>query len=250
MRNYILVFALALLMIASCTPQKKIVLFQGTETDTLPTLVVDTTYRPKIQPNDILDVFVMSTSPEASKYFNYSNEMGSNSELSGYLVNKSGEIDLPIVGAVKVVGLNSSDARDTVAARLSKYLIDPSVKLSIRNFRVTVLGDVMRPGVYAVPNEKMTLPEAIALAGDLTMFSERWNVTIIRDSLGYKTYGELNLNTRDVFASHYYNLHANDILYVKPSRKKRYQGENFYRTVPFYLSAFSFALTLITIFKK
>jgi polysaccharide export outer membrane protein len=191
----------------------------------------------------------MSTSPEASKYFNYSTEVGSNSDLSGYLVDKNGEIDLPIVGQVKLSGLNSSDARDTVAQKLAKYLIEPSVKLTIRNFRVTILGDVMRPGVYAVPNEKMTLPEALALSGDLTMFSERDKVTIIRDSLGYKSYGEVSLTTREIFTSGYYNLHANDILYIKPSRKKRYQGENFYRTVPFYLSAFSFALTLVTIFK-
>lgn len=249
MRNYTPFIVLLILAFTSCTPYKKILLFQPTETDSL-SRIVDTAYRPVIQPNDILDVYVMSTSPEASKYFNYSNEVGANSQLAGYLVDKQGEIHLPIVGPVRVVGLNSSDARDTVARRLSKYLVDPSVKLSIRNFRVTILGEVLRPGVYAVPNEKMTLPEALALSGDLTMFSERYNVTVIRDSAGYKSYGEVNLNTRELFSSGYYNLHANDILYVKPTRKKRFQGENFYRTVPFYLSAFSFVLTLITVLDK
>lgn len=249
MKNILIILGLIALGISSCTPYKDVVLFQPSEADTIAKVVVDTSYRPTIQPNDIVDVFVMSTSPEASKYFNYGTESAQNSSLSGYLVNKKGEIDLPIVGAVKVAGLNSSDARDTVAHKLSKYLIAPSVKLTIRNFRVTILGEVLHPGVYSVPNEKMTLPEALGMAGDLTMFSKRYDVTIIRDSSGYKTYGEINLNNRSVFTSGYYNLHANDILYVKPTKKKRYLGENFYRTVPFYLSTFSFVLTLITIFK-
>lgn len=248
MKKLFFLFTVLSLLISACTPYREILLFQPSETDSL-SKVVDTTYRPVIQPNDILDVFVMSTSPEASRYFNYSTEVGQNSSLSGYLVDKKGEIDLPIVGAVRVAGLNSSDARDTVAHRLAKYLIAPSVKLTIRNFRVTILGEVMRPGVYAVPNEKMTLPEALALAGDLTVFSERNDITVIRDSAGYKSYAEVSLNDRTLFTSGYYNLHANDILYVKPTKKKRYLGENFYRTVPFYLSSFSFVLTLISIFK-
>src|SRR5947208_1137725 len=115
MRNSILLFTFILFAVSSCTPYKDLLLFQANEKDTTSVqLIVDTAYRPKIQPNDILDVFVMSTSPEASKYFNYSTEVGNSTELSGYLVDQNGEIDLPIVGRVRLNGLNSSDATDTV----------------------------------------------------------------------------------------------------------------------------------------
>lgn len=245
--KYYLIVLIAFLSMAACTPYKKIVVFAPSQPGDTMTQNLDTAYRPVIHPNDILDIFVMSTSPEASKYFNYG-DMGQGGNFSGFLVDKKGEIEMPIVGSVKVGGLNSSDARDTVKGKLATYLVDPSVKLSIRNFRVTVLGEVQRPGVYEVPNEKLTLPEVLARAGDFTIFSERYNVTIIRDSAGYKTYGEVNLNNRELFTSRYFNLHANDILYVKPNKKKRFQGENYYRTIPFYLTGVSFILTLVQLF--
>ena len=205
-------------------------------------------YRPLIQPNDILDIYVTSTSPEASKFFNY--DANQSIQLAGFLVDKKGEVIMPIIGAVRVEGLNSSDARDTIAKKLAKYLVTPSVKLSIRNFKVTVLGEVLHVGVFTVPNEKITLPEALALAGDFTPFSHKDDVTIIRDSSGYKTFGHVDLTTRELFSSKYYNLHANDIVYVSPTKKKRFLGESFYRNIPLILSFITFGFTVVQIAKK
>ena len=241
---FLLIVALAMY---SCTPYKKIQQFQAGEADTTARMSVDS-YRPIISPNDILDIYVTSTSPEASKYFNYSeNPESSAGMMNGYLVDERGVIQIPFIGSVKVSGLSTANARDTVAAKLAKYLVSPSVKLSIRNFKVTVLGEVMRPGIYTVQNEKMTLPEALALCGDFTIFSKRDILTVIRDSAGYKTYNKIDMTTRDVFSSEFYTLHTNDIVYVEPSKKKRAQGENFYRTIPLVLSTLTFMLSIIAI---
>ncbi len=236
--------------LSSCTPYRKIVLFQPSLTDTIPKFSNDA-YRPIVSPNDILDIYVTSTSPEASKYFNYSESPENTAGLmNGYLVDERGEIQIPFIGSVHVAGLSTADARDTLSGKLSKYLVSPSVKLSIRNFKVTILGEVMRPGIYTVQNEKMTLPEALALCGDFTIYSVRDRVTVIRDSLGYKTYNYVSLNSREVFSSPYYTLHSNDIIYVDPYKKKRFQGENYYRVFPIVLSSLTFIITVISFSKK
>lgn len=243
-------FLLILTGMYSCYPYKKIVLFQPSMQDTL-NKPKDDSYRPLIQPNDILDIFVTSTSPEASQYFNYSKSADENSGMAnGYLVDLRGEIQIPFIGSVKVAGLNSAFARDTISMKLSKYLVSPSVKLSIRNFKVTILGEVNHPGIYTVQNEKLTITEAIGLAGDFTIFGKKEVVMIIRDSLGFKSYSKVNMNNREVFASINYTLHANDIVYVEPNRKKRFEGENYYKVFPTILSAMAFILSVLQVTKK
>jgi polysaccharide biosynthesis/export protein len=252
MKNNLFLLLSLVLLYSACTPYKKILVFQPTsEQDTLSS-VNDRGYQPVIQSNDILDLYVISTSPEASKYFNFSEMPGaaSNSMMNGYLVDSKGEIQIPLVGNIKVAGLTSSVAKDTVALRLSKYLVNPSVKLYIRNFNVTVIGEVASPGIYTSPNERMTLTEALALAGDLTIYSVRNKVTVIRDSIGFKTYNEVDLTSRELFASKYYMLHPNDILYVQPSKKKRFQGENFYKVIPVVLSTVTFILSIVSVINK
>ena len=245
-----ILFLIVALAFSSCTPYRKIKMFQATEADT--TLrVSNDSYRPIVSPNDILDIYVTSTSPEASKYFNYSVNVESTAGLmNGYLVDARGEIVIPFIGTVHVAGLSTADARDTLAGKLSKYLVSPSVKLSIRNFKVTVLGEVLRPGIFVVQNEKITLTEALALSGDFTIYSKRDVVTVIRDSSGYKTYNTIDLTNRDVFSSPYYTLHSNDIVYVEPYKKKRFQGESYYKVFPIVLSGLTFFLSIITAINK
>ncbi len=254
MTKFTRISILLLLLIAGmigCTPYRKTVMFQPSAQDTLPNRI-DETYRPIIQPNDILDIYVTSTSPEASKYFNYSEspENTGGGLLNSYLVDLHGEIQTPLIGSVKVSGLNSAYARDTISKRLSRYLVNPSVKLSIRNFKVTILGEVVHPGIYTVQNEKLTLPEAIALAGDLTIFSKRDQVMIIRDSVGFKTFLKIDLGNRSIFSTPAYSLHSNDIVYIEPNKKKRFLGENYYRVFPVILGSVTFLLSIIQLTKK
>jgi polysaccharide export outer membrane protein len=232
-------FILALAMF-SCTSQKKIAYFQANESiDTIRTFK-DTGYIAFIQPNDILNIFVASISTEASQYFNYSdNPNDDNSMASGYLVDSYGDIQMPLVGTVRLAGLTSAAARDTIIKRLEKYIINPSVKLSIRNYRVTVIGEVAHPGVFSVPNERLTLPEALALAGDLTIYSNRENIRIVREHKGEKEFAVIDLTSRELFNSPYYYLHCNDIIYVEPMKNKRFLTQNYYRVLPVIFGGFA-----------
>ena len=244
--RYFFPLIVLLSILSACTPYKRILVFQPTEQDTV-VRAVDTSYRPIIGPNDILDIYVTSTSPEASKYFNYSEQPDNQASMvSGYLVDAKGEIQIPFIGSVKVSGLHTDAARDTFRHRLEKYLVSPSVKLSLRNFKVTVIGEVTHPGMFNVQNERITLPEALAMAGDLTVFSVRDRVLVIRDSAGCKTYNYVDLHSRELFSSPYFVLHSNDIVYVQPNKKRRFQGENYYRVFPVVFGSITLLLTAIS----
>lgn len=234
----------------SCIPQKRMVYFQNiNHQDTIATFQ-DTGYMAVIQPNDILTIYVASISLEASKYFNYIEKPDdANSMANGYLVDTKGNIQLPLVGDVKVSGLTSAGARDTIISKLVKYLINPSVKLNIRNFRITVMGEVLHPGVFTVPNEKVTLPEALALAGDLTVFSKRENIMVIREQDGKKEFGIVDLTNRELFNSPFYNLHCNDIVYVEPTKQKKFLAQNYYRVLPVVFGGIVSLIAVYTIFK-
>lgn len=210
----------------------------------------DTGYVALIQPNDILNIFVASISAEASQYFNYSdNPNDDNSMASGYLVDSYGNIQMPLVGELKLAGLSSAAARDTIIKRLEKYIISPSVKLSIRNYRVTVIGEVAHPGVFSVSNERLTLPEALALAGDLTIYSNRENVKVVREIHGRKEFAIIDLTSRELFNSPYYYLHCNDIIYVEPMKNKRFLTQNYYRVLPVIFGGFAAMVAIFQLTK-
>jgi polysaccharide export outer membrane protein len=230
-KHHFLWYLLIPVLFASCTPQKRLTYFQvkGENKDSI---VMDTVYTILIQPNDILSIYVASISEDAGKIFNYtSNDNNGTSDASGYVVDQNGNIQMPLVGDVRVAGLTTPQARDTVNKRLSKYLVNPSVKLNIRNFRVTILGEVGKPGVYPVTNEKITLTEALAMAGDLTAYSLRENIMIVREKDGKKEFGHVDISSRDFFASSYFNLKTNDIVYVEAARRKRIFTENFSKVI-------------------
>lgn len=213
----------------SCTPQKRLSYFQD-KGENLNSIPIDTSYNALICPNDILSIYVASVSEEASKFFNFATEPGSeNSLANGFVVDHFGNIQMPLVGNVHVGGMTTTAARDQVIQKLSKYLVNPTVKLNIRNFRVTILGEVMHPGVYPVLNEKITLTEALALAGDITGYGLRENIMIIREVNDKKEFGYVDITSRQFFSSSYYNLRTNDIIYVETARRKRIFTENFTR---------------------
>jgi polysaccharide export outer membrane protein len=226
-----LVCLAAAVFLFSCTSQKRLTYFQETRQEKSNTIALDTSYNPIIYPSDILSIYVASVSEEASKFFNFSGgaQDDGTSLVNGFVVDHSGFIQMPLVGDVRVGGLTPAQARDTVSQKLSKFLVNPTVKLNIRNFKVTILGEVGRPGVYPVQNEKLTITEALAMAGDITNYGLRENVMIIREVEGKKEFFYVNLTSREVFASAYYNLRSNDIIYVESARRKRIFTENFTR---------------------
>lgn len=239
---------LAVILFSSCLSQKKFTYFQPK--DSLQThITLDTLYHPIIHKYDVLSIYVSSISEEASKFFNYdvSGEAGESSGANKYVVDENGEIHLPLVGGLHVDGLTSMQAMSLIKVKLDKYLISPTVKLNISNFRVTVLGEVNKPGVYTVPNEKITLTEALAMAGDLTLYGVRENITIVREVNGKKEFAQVDITARDFFSSSYYSLQGNDIVYIEAMKQKKFLAQSWPRVAPVFLSGLSLIVVLVSL---
>lgn len=202
-----------------------------------------------INPNDILSINVSSLNPEASQIFNVASSGPSNNNTSkssgGYLVEQDGTIQFPVLGKIQVAGLTKSELTEFLRKTLEdkKLLIDPIVSINFLNFRVTVLGEVTHPMVVTVPNEKISLLEAIGTAGDLTISARRDNVLLIREEKGKRLLKRINLNSGDIFNSPYYFLKNNDIVYAEPNSTKIFASSDTRQLLPIVLSV----LTLLTL---
>lgn len=215
---------------SSCSDTKKLVYFNEIQDSNLKQLPQNV--ESIIQPNDLLSITVSSLNPTASAIFNAPNESTPNTNQAtaygntltvGYLVNPNGDIQFPVLGTVHAEGLNKSQLTKYLTQQLNdkKLLVDPIVTIRHLNFRVSVLGEVTRPGVYTTPNEKLSLLEALGMAGDITIYGRKDNVLLIRDDgKSEKTIKRLNLNSKDILSSPYYYLRSNDVVYVEPSKDK------------------------------
>jgi polysaccharide export outer membrane protein len=173
----------------------------------------------RIEPNDQLSIAVSGADPEAAVAFN---QTTGTSGTAGYLVSSDGYIEMPVLGSVKVAGLTKEQIRVQIINLLSqrKLLVDPIVSVRLMTFKVTVLGEVGRPAVLSVPNERITLLDAMALAGDINTTGRKDNILIIRDQNGQKVSKRINLSSLELFQSDYYYLKANDLVYVEPTKNK------------------------------
>ncbi|WP_242693363.1 polysaccharide biosynthesis/export family protein [Sabulibacter ruber] len=195
---------------------------QSPETET----IIENTRELIIQPDDLLGITVSSLSPEANELFNNgtlvtpgSASNGSGSRLSeGYLVDKSGSINFPVLGKVKLAGLTKAQATDKMTLEIKKHVKNPIVNIRFLNFRFTVLGEVNKPDSYTVPTERINILEAIGLAGDLTLYGKRDNVLILREKDGVRSTARLNLAQKNLLESPYFYLQQNDIVYVEPHK--------------------------------
>jgi polysaccharide export outer membrane protein len=227
----------------SCVSPKSIVYFQG-DSARYSSQEVTQKYIPKIQEGDILSIIVGSLNAEANEVFNMPNQFttastnysstggGARIQPLGYLVDPDGAIEVPLVGRLRVTGLRTSEAADTIRVRLQNYLKEPSVIVRNLNFKVSVMGEIRSPAVYVIPDEKITLPEVLSLAGDLTIYGNRSNVMIIREENGKREYARIDLTSREIFNSPYYYIHKNDVIYVEPVKAKMLDTDSRIRTVP------------------
>jgi polysaccharide biosynthesis/export protein len=193
-----------------------------------------------IKPSDILDITVSSLNPDATAIFNSPGKL--NGETNGYLVEANGSILFPVLGSIKAEGLTKEQLKAQLTKMLNekKLLIDPIVSVRFQNFRVTVLGEVKNPSVIPVPSEKISLLEAIGLAGDLTIYGKRNNVLVIREENGEKTVKRVNLNSNELFTSPFYYLKSNDVVYVEPNKAKVASSGRTSVWLPIVFSALSF----------
>ncbi|UKM63965.1 polysaccharide export protein [Flavobacteriaceae bacterium GSB9] len=205
-----------ILFIFSCSPKKEVAYFQNAKN--FETIVDTDTFEPKIKVDDNLSISVTTFDMEAAKPFNLFREAGSSGQIINYLVDVEGNIDFPVLGKIKVIGLTVSQAKNLIQKKLEDgYLKDPVVIVRILNFKVSVLGEVNNPGTFTISGERISLMQAIANAGDLTIKGRRDNVLVVRDFKGTKTYTRVDLTNKELFNSPVYYLTQNDIVYVEPN---------------------------------
>ena len=206
----------------SCIPYKSVPYFSDLSAETDSARISNYYSDPVIQQNDILKITVSSLDQEVTRLFSFNSDERASalsySTGSNYLVDPDGNIRLPLVGPVKVVGSTTWAIRDTITRLLQPYLKEIVVEIRISSFRIAVVGDVRTPGIYTTQNERITLPEALSLAGDLNITAKRDNVLLVRDENGQRKYIRFDLNKKETFNSPYFYLKSNDLVYVQPGR--------------------------------
>ena len=187
---------------------------------------------PIIQPGDLLEIIVTDLNPVAAAPFNRisnkstegGNASGSTGTSDGYLVDDNGIIDFPVLGRVKVGGVSKYDAKLNLTNLLTNYLGKPNVSIRYLNYRITVVGEVNNPNTFVVPSERISLIEALGMAGDLTIYGKRDNVMIINETNSERTIVHLDLNKKETLNSPYFYLQPNDVVYVEPIKTRKDQA--------------------------
>jgi len=223
----IFTFIFAISLLFSCASKQDVVYFNGMNSSDN-SIGLDT-YSPTYHVDDELVIIVNALDAEAAKPFNKVAvsvsadlvDARGRERLQTYRIDSDGNINFPVLGKIKLSGLNREQATNMLQDKLGPaYILNPIVDIETVNYRVTVLGEVARPGTYTAINERITLIEAISLAGDMTIYGERENVLVIQDYDGKKTYTRVNLKSNELFDSPVYYLSQNDIVYVEPNKTR------------------------------
>lgn len=255
MTKYLVFLSLFLscLLNTSCKLREKTVYFQGSGVSD--SIGKNTNFTPTLMIDDFLSIVVYGDDPESVVPFNLTNNVnggvlaGYNSGVaspSGYLIDNEGNVNMPVIGKVHLAGRSRAEATEIIQVKLKEFVANPIVTIQIQNYKVTVLGDVRNPGTFKIPNERITLIEAIGLAGDLTITGSRKNVLVIRDSIGVKKEYRVDLTKKDLFQSPVYYLTQNDVVYVEPSYVRRTEATLWRSSGSFFISLASILITTIT----
>lgn len=184
----------------------------------------------KLQYNDVVGIIISAPTQELSIPYNLTapqlfGQIQAVNSPSTYLVDKEGNIQVPHLGSIHVAGMTIHELRDSIAGRVSRLIVNPSVNVRLLNFKVTVLGEVLKPGVIEIQNEQVSILEAIGRVGDVTPYGERQHVKVIREQNGVREFAEIDLKSPDIFKSPYYYLRQNDVIYIEPKNTKVAQIE-------------------------
>lgn len=249
-----LMLCLSILLTASCTSYKNVPYLQNPEVvndyDEIMPL-----YDAKIMPKDLLTITVNTSDPEAAAPYNlvvqtsinagHSTSLTAQPSLQQYLVSNEGTIDFPVLGRLEVIGLTKGEAENLIREKLAPHFNEiPIVTVRMSNYKISVLGEVTNPGTFTVSNEKVNIFEALAMAGDLTVWGVRDNVKLIReDAKGKREIINLNLNNAEIITSPYYYLQQNDIIYVSPNKTKA-KNSDIGQSTSLWFSAISIVLSI------
>ncbi len=244
-----------ILMMVGCGSSKEVAYWQNI--DSISLAASKGLFDAKIMPKDELTILVQTTDPLTSEPFNLrsTGQTSSKNQITGYLVDNDGMINFPIVGKIHVAGLTKTECEDLIKSKIQPYLArteNPLVSVRTSSYRITVIGEVNRPGVIPVATEKISLIEALAEAGDMTIYGKRDNVLLVReDKSGEKHKVRLNMNDANIINSPYYYLQQNDIVYVEPHKVKArntFFGSNtsiFYSVIGITTSLASLLITIL-----
>lgn len=256
------VLAVLVFSAASCDTWKKINYLQDIEETTSMPMVDHQGI--VIQPKDQLSIVVSCRVPELAAQFNLpivsyaagseiaSTAGGVSQRLSGYVVDNDGFINFPQIGRLEVAGLTRWELQNKIAEEISSrgFVNDPVVTVEFMNFRISILGEVARPGTYTITGDKVNLFQALSLAGDLTIYGERPTVKVTREQGGERTVFVLDLRDSEIFKSPAYYLQQNDIIYVVPNSVRAGQStinENYFKSGSFWISLSSVSMSLVTL---
>ncbi|SFW25671.1 polysaccharide biosynthesis/export family protein [Chitinophaga sancti] len=235
--KYLWIGCIVLVSLFSCSSPKNITYFKDIP-DTINNRSVELAafVTPTIQADDILQVTIQTLDVATTSMMNPGNSILATNGASpvavpgvpstntpvpnSYLVDKNGYVVLPIIGKIMVAGKTTDQVRDEIKKGADQYYKDPVVVVRFANFKITVLGEVTRPAAYVMPNEKVSILDAIGMAGDLTIYGKRENVLLIRDNNGKKDFVRFNLNDSKLFSSPYFYLHQGDVVYIEPNKAK------------------------------
>ena len=255
-KNSCFILVLLVALMTSCSAPKNVAyLWNSNDVDLSQSQYL---YDAKIMPKDILTITVNTVNPEASAPFNLvvstalnnNGQIGNQRALQTYLVDNEGGIDFPVIGYIKVGGLTKRECEKLIHDKVKPYLNaaeNPVVTVRMSSYSISVLGEVNKPGSYQVSREKINILEALAQAGDLTIYGVRERVKLIReDAQGHKQIHTVNLNDANILTSPYYYLQQNDILYVEPNKVKA-QNSTIGQSTTLWISATSILISMASL---
>lgn len=254
-RTSIILLVSTFIVFTGCTTQKKLAYFNtvtATSAESINTHLNKIRPEAKILVDDRLSITVSALDPNAVAIYNLpfvsfaspgSDQIYASPVLQSYLVNAQGNINFPVLGEIKLEGLTLTEAGILIKSKLAEHVADPIVNIQFVNYKITVLGEVLRPGQFPVTSERVTILDALGLAGDMTVYGRRENVLITRNNNGKLEFARINLNSDEVFKSPYFYLQQNDVIYVEPNTVKSISSQN----IPLYLSSLSTLATLVTL---
>lgn len=248
-------FILSIFIVSSCVSKKDIVYFQN---DAIDQAKVSNSYRTIIKPDDLLQITITALDIEAVRPFNLaavtysttSNSAIGVAQQQTYLVDTNGEIEFPVLGKLKIGGLTRNETIALLKNKLSPdYIKKPNININIANYKISVIGDVQRPGSYNIPNERITILDAIALAGDLNISGNRSNVMITREEGGKKVQYRVDLRSNKLLTSPVYYLQQNDVMYVEPNYA-RIQSASSNSNTSLFISLTGLLITMVSLLRK
>lgn len=216
------VVGLSLVVLSACASKKDIIYFQ----DDASLTTIYEKHVPTIQTNDMLTITVSAADMKATEAFNQQSvyitqSNNPNSQYKNlYTVSEAGTIDFPVLGTLHLQGKTRNEAITFMKSKLEDYIVDPGVNINFSNFRISVMGEVNKPGTFTLPSERITLLEALAMAGDLTIQGKRQNITVIRETNGQKNTYKIDLTKKEALNSPVYYLAQNDVVYVEPNQSR------------------------------